>query len=232
MAHNNHDNSLSDQHVVTSIMKKFRSLTIWTVVLNFFILIGAGHGLASIGLIEVWGIFNKFQFNAEYFSFSLTASYEDSFGPVAILFLAGQIFILLSLLLKKNSAIIWTRIVGLGFLWIGFYYLTHNFFNSADGGLSQLSFYTGIPFLIASFRLVYKTLRRDRVNIPEDLPHRFIPVDTPSIRAFTRKHQASPGEVKDRKFQNRPKRTGLFPNSFDNGGDKETRTRKNKKNSA
>ncbi len=213
-------------------MKKFRSLTIWTVVLNFFILIGAGHGLASIGLIEVWGIFNKFQFNAEYFSFSLTASYGDSFGPVAILFLAGQIFILLSLLLKKNNAIIWTRIVGLGFLWIGFYYLTHNFFNSADGGLSQLSFYTGIPFLIASFRLVYKTLRRDRVIIPEDLPHRFISVDAPCIRAHARKHQASPGEVKDRKFQNRPKRTGLFPNSSDNGGDKETKTNKNPNNSS
>jgi len=162
----------------------------------------------------------------------LTASYEDSFGPVAILFLAGHIFILLSLLLKKNNAIIWTRIVGLGFLWIGFYYLTHNFFNSADGGLSQLSFYTGIPFLIASFRLVYKTLRRDRVIIPEDLPHRFISVDAPCIRAHARKHQASPGEVKDRKFQNRPKRTGLFPNSSDNGGDKETKTNKNPNNSS
>jgi hypothetical protein len=149
-------------------MKKFRSLTIWTVVLNFFILIGPGHGLAPIGLIEVWGIFNKFEFNAEYFSFSLKASYEDSFGPVAILFLVGQVFALFSLLLKKNGAIVWTKMVGLGFLWIGFYYLTHNFFNGADGGLSQLSFYTGIPFLIASFRLVYKTARRDRVIVPED----------------------------------------------------------------
>jgi hypothetical protein len=177
---------------------KFRSPTIWTVVLNFFILIGAGHGLASIGLIEVWGIFNKFEFNAEYFSFSLTASYEDSFGPVAILFLAGQILILLSLFLKKNGAIIWTRMSGLGFLWVGFYYLTHNFFNSADGSLSQLSFYTGIPFLIASFRLVYKTVKRDRLLYRKILPLRFIPVDAPFIRAHTVKHQASPGEDKDR----------------------------------
>ncbi len=154
-----HDNSYSGQYVISNIMKKFRSLTIWTVVLNFFILIGAGHGLASVGLIEVWGIFNKFEFNAEYFSFSLTASYEDSFGPAAILSLTGQIFLLLPLFLKKNSAF-WTRMVGLFFLWVGFYYLTHNFFDSADGGLSQLSFYTGIPFLVVSIRLAYRTLRR------------------------------------------------------------------------
>jgi dipeptide/tripeptide permease len=165
-------------------MNKFRSETIWTVVLNFFILIGAGHGLTSIGLIEVWGILNKFEFNAEYFSFSLTASYEDSFGPVAILFLAGQISILLSLFLKKNVAIIWTRMFGLGFLWVGFYYLTHNFFNSTDGDLSQLSFYTGIPFLIFSFRLVYKTVR----------------VDAPFIRANTGKHQAGQGFFKKQVF--------------------------------
>jgi hypothetical protein len=179
-------------------MKKFRSLTIWMVVLNFFILIGAGHGLAPIGLIEVWGIFNKFQFNAEYFSFSLTTSYEDSFGPVAILFLAGQVLLLVPLLLKKDGAIIWTRMVGLGFLWAGFYYLTHNFFNIADGGLSQLSFYTGIPFLIVSFRLVYKTVKRDRLLYRKMLPPRFIPVDAPFIRAHTGKHQAGTSEDKDR----------------------------------
>jgi hypothetical protein len=171
-------------------MKKFRSLTIWTVVLNFFILIGAGHGLASIGLIEVWGIFNKFEFNAEYFSFSLTSSYEDSFGPVAILSLTGQIFLLLPLFLKKDSAIIWTRFAGLVFLWAGFYYLTHNIFNNSDSGLSQLSFYTGIPFLMVSIRLAYKTVRRDKAKTSIDLKNdrKSGPVANEKLKSSTIRH--------------------------------------------
>ncbi len=34
-------------------MTRFKSLTIWTIVLNLFILVGAGHGLLCIGLLEV-----------------------------------------------------------------------------------------------------------------------------------------------------------------------------------
>ena len=37
-------------------MVNFKELTVWIIILNFFIMIGAGHGIAPIGLFEIGGI--------------------------------------------------------------------------------------------------------------------------------------------------------------------------------
>jgi hypothetical protein len=140
-------------------MTNFKSWTIWTITLNFFILIGAGHGLACIGLIELAGLFYGYRLGENPLSFSLTNSYEKSMGVSALFSLIGQIFLLLSLLLKKYNTIFWTRIIGLVLLWVGFYYLTHNF---SDDPASQLGFFTGLPFMIMSIRLVYQTYKLHR----------------------------------------------------------------------
>jgi hypothetical protein len=145
-------------------MTSLKSPTICTVVLNFFILVGAGHGLACLGLMELAGLFHRFEIGTEDFSLSLSANYDRSLGPAALICLIGQILLLFSLALKMNGAIFWTRIVGLVFLWVGFYYLTNNFFDVTDNTGSQLGFFTGVPFLIISIRLAYKTIKQNAVK--------------------------------------------------------------------
>ena len=136
-------------------MTNLKSLTIWTIVLNFFILAGFGHGLICVGILEIFSIITvvtgHFTDNA-YFSFSLSASYDESLIAVGIFSLLGQTLIIISFFIKGRNKF-WFKIVGLFFLFTGFYYLTHNFIN--DPG-SQLGFFTGIPFLILSGVLIYK----------------------------------------------------------------------------
>jgi hypothetical protein len=138
-------------------MTNFKRLTIWTIILSFLIIVGAGHGIACVGLLEIVGLFHKFNIGTDDFSLSLTASYDKSLLSVALFALAGHIFLIVSILKKNIKQIIWTKIVGLFFLWTSFYYLTHNIFND---GLSQISFVTGLPFFIVSIMLTFKVAKQ------------------------------------------------------------------------
>ena len=138
-------------------MTNFKPLTIWTIVLSFLIIIGAGHGIACVGLLEIIGLFHKFNIGTEDFSFSLTASYDKSLSVVALYALVGHILLIISILTKNNKHLFWTQIIGLIFLWTSFYYLTHNIFNDE---LSQIGFFTGLPFFIVSVILAFKVVRQ------------------------------------------------------------------------
>jgi len=136
-------------------MGKFKSLTIWTIALSFFIIIGAGHGIACIGLLEIMFPFTNHSI-FEDSSFSLMASYDRSLLAAAIFMLCGHILLIFSIL-KKNRNYSLVKCIGVFLLWIGFYYLTHNFSND---GASEIGLFTGIPFLICSVLLIYKLLVR------------------------------------------------------------------------
>ena len=74
-------------------MKSINRLLILTIVFNFFILIGAGHGIGFLGLIEFLG-FNEFiQGDVK---FSLTGNYDDRLFTAATIALVGQIILLIS----------------------------------------------------------------------------------------------------------------------------------------
>jgi hypothetical protein len=140
-------------------MKKRKSLTIWTITLSFFIIVGAGHGIGCVGLIEIIsiaGIVTRHVFNDGDFTFSLTAGYEKSLIAVGIFSLIGHILLLISLILKENIKKALTKVVGLTCLWTAFYYLTHNF---SHDELSQIGFFTGLPFLICSIILAYRIIK-------------------------------------------------------------------------
>jgi hypothetical protein len=138
-------------------MTNFKRLTIWTIVLSFLIIIGAGHRIACIGLLEIVGLFNKFNIGTEDFSFSLTASYDKSLSVVALFALVGHILLIISILTKNNKQLFWTKIIGLLFLWTSFYYLIHNIFGDE---LSQIGFFTGLPFFIVSVILAFKVVQQ------------------------------------------------------------------------
>lgn len=137
-------------------MTTIKNLTIWTIVLSFFTIVGAGHGIACVGLLEIAGLFHKFNIATEDLSFSLGASYDRSVSAVALLALIGHICLIISILTKKSKRALWTIVIGLIFLWGSFFYLTHNMF--ADG-LSEVGFWTGLPFFIISIILGSKVAR-------------------------------------------------------------------------
>jgi len=136
----------------------FTKLTIWVIVLNFLIPIGAGHGIVVIGIIEIL-VFTGW--NSEYFSLSLFANYEYSLGAAALFSLIGQVLLISSFGIRKTSVKFWVKISGLIFLWIGYYYLSHNMFSDS---VSSFSFFFGLGFFICSIILTYKMIR-DRKNI-------------------------------------------------------------------
>lgn len=137
-------------------MTSLKSLTIWIIFLNFFVIIGAGHGIGCVGLIEILSLIGTVTgqiFDKEDISFGLTSTYDKSLFAVGLFSLIGQLLLIASLITKKLDKKVWTKMAGLIFLWVGFYYLTHNYF---DDGLSQVGFFTGLPFLICSFIMFYK----------------------------------------------------------------------------
>jgi hypothetical protein len=110
-------------------------------------------------------VFSGHRINSEYFSLSLTASYDESLGMTALLSLTGHTFLILSQLIKIYRIKFWLQVPGIMFLWIAFYYLSHNLFSDT---LSLLGFLFGIPFLICSGILFYKITKQKKQNIPEN----------------------------------------------------------------
>ena len=123
----------------------------------FFIIIGAGHGIGCVGLLEIVGLVHKFNIGTEYFSLSLTASYNKSLSAAALFAFVGHIFLIISIGKRNYKQLFWTKIIGLLFLWTSFYYLTRNIFND---DLSKIGCVTGLPFLIVSIILATKMVKQ------------------------------------------------------------------------
>ena len=130
--------------------------TIWTIVLSFFIIIGAGHGVACIGLLEIFGLSNFYSIGDEQLSLLPTGSYEESIGAAALFALIGHIILIISIFIKGNNKFL-LKIIGIIFLWISFYYLVHNLFTDS---LALMGFLFGLPFLICSLVLFYRLTRQ------------------------------------------------------------------------
>lgn len=138
-------------------MTNFQRQTLWAIGLSFFIIIGAGHGIACLGLLEIVGIFHAYNIGTEDFSLSLSASYDKSLSAAALFAFVGHILLIVSLVTKTFKPHFWTTTAGLLFLWSSFYYLTHNLLIDT---VAQVGFVTGLPFLIVSIILAYNLVRQ------------------------------------------------------------------------
>lgn len=138
-------------------MASIKRLTILTIVLNFFIIVGAGHGIGTIGLLEIFWLPQFYSIGTEDFSYSLNSSFDQILGFVALLSLIGQLLLLSAIFIEKIALVL--SVTGLLILWIGFYYIIHNAFENEK---SQISFVTGIPFLISSAILAYRIIKRNK----------------------------------------------------------------------
>jgi hypothetical protein len=121
----------------------YRKLTTAILISSLCILIGAGHGVLPMILLEV-----MVPFHHNYpFSFILQKSYESNFAASAIFLLIGQVL----LFFATVKRLLFARLFGLFVLWIGFFYLVHGIFY--DDGLAWFSFCTGMPFFAMSVLL-------------------------------------------------------------------------------
>ncbi|MDB5150229.1 MAG: hypothetical protein JWQ57_4249 [Mucilaginibacter sp.] len=122
---------------------QYRKLAIAILISSCFILIGAGHGVAPMILIEV-----MVPFASGYkLSFGLSNSYENSIIASALILFIGQVL----LFVATHKEHIITRLIALFVMWIGLFYLTHNIFKGDD--LSEFSFGSATPFLVLSIIL-------------------------------------------------------------------------------
>jgi len=135
-------------------MTNNRKLITRTVISNALIVVGAGHGIGFLGLIEVFWLPQFYGIGTEDFSLSIASSYDKTLGIAAILSLLGQLLLLTTLLIKGQQTTLLIKIAGLLLLWTGFFYLTHHLFVDTT---SLIGFVTGLPFLGFSGLLLYKT---------------------------------------------------------------------------
>ncbi|MEI9955207.1 MAG: hypothetical protein WDM90_02630 [Ferruginibacter sp.] len=97
-----------------------KRLTILTIILHFFIIIAAGHGIACIGLSEIIGLRYFYGIGGENFSFSLIAEYEKSLGASALFAFIGHLVLLYRFILKTIIKNIAQELPGLFFYWFRF----------------------------------------------------------------------------------------------------------------
>ena len=128
-----------------------------TVISNALIVVGAGHGIGFLGLIEIAWLPQHYFIGTEDFSLSLASSYDKTLVIAALLSLLGQLLLLTTLLIKRPQTMFLIKIAGLLLLWTGFFYLTHHLFVDTA---SLIGFVTGLPFLVFSGLLLYRTFRQ------------------------------------------------------------------------
>src|SRR5687767_13555048 len=97
-----------------------KTLKILTLIFNLFIVIGAGHGIGFLGIVELMTINEIFRGEI---NFDVTGTYDDRLGAVALLCIVGQSCIISSFFLKNP----WSSrvtIIGTSILLLSLYILT------------------------------------------------------------------------------------------------------------
>ncbi len=140
-------------------MKSINRLLILTIIFNFFILIGAGHGIGFLGLIEVIGLKAFFQGDVK---FSLRGSYDDRLFTAATIAIVGQIILVFAYFQRQKLKKFRVVYVGLCILFFSFIILTKDILNSS---LDSFSFWSGTPFLVFSILLLLRTIRNEKLTI-------------------------------------------------------------------
>ena len=118
-----------------------------TVVFNFLIVIGAGHGIGTLGLVGILWLPNILTGE---FNFVLFGEYQESLAANAVVSLVGQALFLAALFGQRKKYLV---LPGATIMLLSFISLTHTI--SFDS-LATIGLITGIPFLISLGILLLK----------------------------------------------------------------------------
>lgn len=124
-------------------MTKTKKLKIWTLITHGLIIIGAGHGILFLFIIE----FFSFPYvTKDSFSF-LFNDVENHFAVVGLLSLLGQSALLFSLFNRRQELKDIFQIVGLILLWLSIVYFTYD---TTKDSYTHIALVTAIPFAICT----------------------------------------------------------------------------------
>jgi hypothetical protein len=118
---------------------QFKTLTYWVLITNGLVFIGAGHGVAPIALFEIMIAPMSLFGNDFKFCLNFNCSYQDSLLAVSILFLIGQIMLLIANVSESGRL----RFISLTIMAVSFSFLCR-----ALDGLTVLALVTGSPFIL------------------------------------------------------------------------------------
>ncbi|NOT38598.1 MAG: hypothetical protein HOP11_14595 [Saprospiraceae bacterium] len=105
-------------------MKSINRLIVLTIILNFLILIGVGHGFGFLGIIQIIG---PNEFIRGDVKFGLTGSHVDRVFTAATIATVGQIILVIAYFRKVPTQKFKTVYVGLFILFFSFFILSIEF---------------------------------------------------------------------------------------------------------
>ena len=139
-------------------MNDIKKVKIFTILIHSFIIIGAGHGIGIMGMIDIACIPNLI----DNYGFTLSGNFDDNIMSIGLLSLIGKILLILSLFIKTNRTKNLTGLFGLLLLWISVYFLSSGNWNYSS--LYEIAFWTSVPFMISSIILTYLIIKNIKQN--------------------------------------------------------------------
>lgn len=141
------------------ILKKIkRNSIILTVILHSFIILGVGHGIGIMGIIDIASIPNLI----DDYGFTLSGEFNDKIMTIGFISLIGKILLIFSLFQKIELSEKIFEIIGIVLLWISVYFLSSGNWNY--NFVYAIAFWTSIPFLISSLNLAFLIFKKQRKN--------------------------------------------------------------------
>lgn len=144
-------------------MNEIKKVKIFTILIHSFIIIGAGHGIGIMGMIDIASIPNLIN----NYGLTLSGNFDDNIMSIGLLSLIGKILLIFSLFIKINRIKNLTGLIGISLLWITVYFLTSGNWNYDS--LYELAFWTSVPFLISSLILTYLIIKNIKQNIERNI---------------------------------------------------------------
>lgn len=140
-------------------MKTLKSLTL---LLHLLIIIGAGHGIAPLGLFEYVCVRDLISGD---FHFNISGPYDDRLPTVGMVSLLGQLILIGSFFFRARVDTILT-IISCVLLLIATYLLTQDAWESS---IDVMSLITAVPFIGTAVVLMMREIRRLRIIKAEEI---------------------------------------------------------------
>tara|TARA_X000000950_G_C13787604_1_gene607970 strand:+ start:65 stop:514 length:450 start_codon:yes stop_codon:yes gene_type:complete len=137
---------------------KRNSIILLTIILHSFIILGVGHGIGIMGIIDIASIPNLI----ENYGFTLNGEFSDKIMTIGLISLIGKVLLIVSIFLKSEFYKRILEIVGIILLWVSVYFLSSG--NWSNNSVYEIAFWTSIPFLISSLNLAYLIIRKMELN--------------------------------------------------------------------
>ena len=133
-----------------------RNSIILSIILHSFIILGVGHRIGIMGMIDIASIPNLI----DGYGFTLNGEFGDKIMSIGLISLIGKILLIISIFLKSELYKKLFEIIGIILLWTSVYFLTSG--NWSYNFVYAIAFWTSIPFLISSLNSAFLIFRKHK----------------------------------------------------------------------